>query len=75
MKEVLINIGSNKEVLLGDFNEQDNKKIVGFFGEKAVNDNDLRFIHICETFNLRINNAFINTKKFIAIPGLKTNVI
>ena len=49
-------------IMIGDFNarvgKEKNSRVVGQHGEETINDNGERLIHICEQYDLKINNTF-----------------
>lgn len=75
LAELLSKINKRKELIfMGDFNARagraTNHPVIGNYGEETINSNGSRLIGICETYELKILNVSINTKKFISTRGI-----
>ena len=67
LNDEILNVGAGREaILMGDLNSRTgrrvNCKVVGPFGEDAVNDNGDRLISICSQTEMRILNGFFQHK-------------
>ncbi|XP_030766580.1 craniofacial development protein 2-like [Sitophilus oryzae] len=63
LTHIISDIKHDKELfLLGDFNSrtgtETNSPVVGQYGERTINNNDLRLRGMCESLNLKIMNGF-----------------
>ena len=83
LTEILDKFGHRKEViLLGDFNQWTesgkNRKIIGRYGHRKLNDKGERLIETCSQYSLRIQNGFFkhkSTHKYTWVRGQSKSII